>query len=29
VRWALIAGYVVIVITLWTLVVLTRAWEGL
>jgi hypothetical protein len=29
VRWALIAAYVVIVVTLWTLVIITQAWEGL
>jgi hypothetical protein len=28
-HWALIAGYLVIVITLWTLVFITQAWEGL
>lgn len=27
--WALLGVYAVIVLTLWTLVILTRAWEGL
>jgi hypothetical protein len=28
-HWVLLAGYVVLVVTLWTLVIITEAWNGL